>query len=75
MTQQDRLLAYLRLNGKLCSLAPYQWDPMIARTGARILDLKHAGHEIVSNPCKMHTEPTPSHVVYELVTADQGSLF
>jgi hypothetical protein len=75
MTQSDRILAYLRLNGRLCSLAPLGWTPLISRTAARINDLQHDGHAIAAAPCQMHTEPTARHVVYELVTADQGALF
>ncbi len=66
MTQKDRILGYLRLNGKLCSLMPLGWSPMIPRTAARIDDLKSEGHPIVSNPCRMHTEKTSPHVVYSL---------
>lgn len=75
MTQNDRILAYLNLNHHLCSLAPLHWEPMITRTAARINDLKLEGHEITAHECQLHAPGTARHVVYELVTADQGALF
>jgi hypothetical protein len=75
MTQNDRILGYLRLNNHLCSLAPLHWEPMITRTAARINDLKLDGYQITAHDCRMHPEGTPRHVVYELVTADQLGLF
>lgn len=74
MTQNERILEYLKLNNRLCSLAPISWSPMITRTAARINDLKLQGHEITTHDCLMHRE-APRHVVYELVAADQGALF
>lgn len=73
VTQNDRILAYLRLNNRLCSLEPLSWHPMISRTAARIGDLKADGHHISAQDCKLH--PGPRHVIYELETADQTSLF
>lgn len=75
MTQNERILNYLRINNKLCSLAPLQWNPMITRTAARISDLKLEGHQITAHDCHLHDGWFPGHVVYELVTADQGSFF
>lgn len=75
MTQNERILNYLRLNNNLCSLAPIGWEPMITRTAARVNDLKLAGHEITAHDCRLHAGETPRHVVYELVTADQLGLF
>lgn len=75
MSQNDRILAYLRLNNRLCSFAPYEWEPAIKRPAARIDDLKKRGHEITSHQCLNHPGKTAGHVVYELVTADQTSLF
>jgi hypothetical protein len=73
MSQTERILA--RLNyGPLCSLEPLDWEPRITRTAARIQDLRDAGQEIASTPCK-HPNPTAAHVVYELADPDQGRLF
>lgn len=72
MTQKDRILNYMRMNGKLCSLQPLEWNPRITRTAARIHDLEAEGWEIESTPCRMHTETT-HHVAYEL--RDEGRLF
>lgn len=74
-TQTERILSYLRLNNRMCSFEPLQWEPMIARTAARINDLKLDGHEITAHDCRLHRGETPRHVVYELVTADQRALF
>ena len=75
MTQTERILNYLNLNHHMCSLAPLHWDPIIARTAARIQDLQDKGYEITAHECRMHPPGTARHVVYELVTADQGALF
>lgn len=73
MSQSDRILRRLHF-GPMCSLEPLDWQPRIARTAARIQDLRDRGEGIASAPCQMHERKTAPHVVYELETADQGSL-
>ena len=75
MSQTKRILAYLRLNNRLCSLDPLTWHPMITRTAARINDLKADGYLITTHECQLHERKVARHVVYELVTADQAALF
>ena len=62
-TQNDRILAYLRLNNRMCSFEPLRWEPMISRTAARINDLKLEGHAITAHDCRLHVGETPRHVV------------
>ena len=73
MTQKQRILDYMRLNGKLCSLAPLDWSPRITRTAAQIHDLEADGHDIISSPCRLHPD-TASHVTYQLAE-EEGTLF
>lgn len=72
MAQTERILNRLD-QGLMCSWEPFTYDPPIIRVAARINDLKHAGHEIVTVPCQ-HGSGT-RHVAYILETATQRSLF
>lgn len=71
MSQVQRVLDALRLE-PMCGtdfLRMY-----VPRYSARILELRQAGYEIISRPCRFHDHENPQ-TVYELVGRDQGRLF
>lgn len=73
MTQCETILAMLRM-GPLCSYTFYKdSNGLTHRLAARIVDLKHQGHEITSRPCQLHRHESRA-VVYELAGVDQLSL-
>jgi hypothetical protein len=72
-TQRERILDALRLE-KRCGTDFLRFDPPIARYSARIHELRAEGHEIVTHPCQLHRHES-TQVVFELVDADQRSLF
>jgi hypothetical protein len=74
MTQTERILYRLNV-GPMCSLEPLDWEPRITRTAARIQDLKDRGVNVMARECLIHDHPTAHHVIYELETIKQGSLF
>lgn len=73
MTQQERVLAMLKA-GPVCGtdfLRAY-----IPRYSARLLELRQAGYEWSRRPCRFsHHDHGSEQFVYELVAADQPSLF
>lgn len=73
MKQTDRILGALKLE-KRCGTDFLRFEPPIARYSARIQELRDAGHEIVTQPCKLHRHETTQYT-YELVDKDQGRLF
>lgn len=46
MTQNERVLAYIREHGEISPAVTLHWSPPITRLAARIADLKAAGHPV-----------------------------
>jgi len=73
LSQRQRILDALRLE-KRCGTDFLKWEPPIARYSARIEELRKQGHQIVTEPCRLHTH-TNTQFVYRLENQDQGELF
>ena len=67
MNQKQRILNALKL-GPVCGTDLLRWS--IPRYAARIAELRKAGHDIVTRPCRLHDHETPQ-FVYEMVEKDQ----
>jgi hypothetical protein len=69
MNQKQRILNALKL-GPVCGTDLLRWG--IPRYAARVAELRKAGHDIITRPCRLHDHESPQ-VVYEMQTKDQMS--